>query len=121
MLEELFCGQIAWLPPIEDRLGDIRREIAETDKPCEIGPADPFPLGEGGKANAFAVSECRVVAARPEEQLDQSRIRFRRRKRIRPIDHHRDLPPGATQAYWHRQDLDFVVGHALQGCRSNIE
>jgi hypothetical protein len=29
--EELLRRQIARLPPIEDRLGDIRREIAEAD------------------------------------------------------------------------------------------
>jgi hypothetical protein len=39
----LLCRQVARLPPIEDRLGDIRREIAEPDEPSEIGPADPFP------------------------------------------------------------------------------
>ena len=72
MLEELLCRQIARLPPIEDGLGDIRREIAEADEPCEIaeadepceiGPADPFPLGECGKRNAFACCECRVEPA----------------------------------------------------------
>jgi hypothetical protein len=36
--------QIGWLPPIEDRLGDIRREIAEADEPREIRPADPLLL-----------------------------------------------------------------------------
>jgi hypothetical protein len=32
VLEQLLCCQIARLPPIEDRLGDIRREIAEADR-----------------------------------------------------------------------------------------
>ena len=41
MLEELLRRQIVWLPSIEDRLGDIWREIAEADEPSEIGPADP--------------------------------------------------------------------------------
>src|ERR1700730_13944272 len=63
MLEELLCRQIGRLPPIEDRLGDIRREIAEADEPREIGPADPFPVGECGKRNTFALGECRVEAA----------------------------------------------------------
>jgi len=49
---------------------------------------------------------------RPEEQLDQSRVRFRG-KRIGAVDHHFDLPPGAAQPYWHGQDLGFVVGRAL--------
>jgi hypothetical protein len=44
VLEELLCRQIGWLPPIEDRLGDIRREIAEADEPREIRPAGPFLL-----------------------------------------------------------------------------
>ena len=83
------------LPPIEDRLGDIRREIAEADEPREIGPADPFPLGEYSKRNAFALGECRVEPARSEEQPDQSRVRFRG-KQICPVDHHSDLPPGTA-------------------------
>ena len=45
MLEELLRRQIAQLPPIEDRLGDIRREIAEADEAGEVRPANPFPLG----------------------------------------------------------------------------
>src|ERR1700730_3838345 len=95
MLEQLLCRQSGWLPPIEDGLSDIRREIAEADEPREIGPADPFPVGECGKRNTFALGECRVEAARPEEQLDQSRVRFRG-KRTRPIDHHSHLPPGTA-------------------------
>ena len=70
MLEELLCRQIARLPPIEDGLCDIRREIAEGDQPSEIGPADTFPLGECRRGNAFTFGECRVEPARPEEQLD---------------------------------------------------
>jgi hypothetical protein len=70
VLEELLCRQIARLPPIEDCLGKIRREIAEADESGELGPADTFPLGECGKGNAFAFGECRVEPARPEEQLD---------------------------------------------------
>ena len=63
VLEELFCRQVGRLPPVEDRLRDIRREIAETQEPREIGPTDPFPLGECGKRNAFALGECRVEPA----------------------------------------------------------
>ena len=54
MLEELLGRQIAWLPPIEDRLGDIRRQIAEADEARERGAADPFPLGKCSKRDAFA-------------------------------------------------------------------
>jgi hypothetical protein len=48
VIEELLCRQIARLPTIEDRLGDIRREVTEAEEPSEIRPADPFPLGECG-------------------------------------------------------------------------
>src|SRR6478672_4169547 len=120
VLEELLCRQIGWLPPIEDRLGNIRGEIAEADEPREIRAADPFPLGEYSKRNAFAIDECRVEPARPEEQLDQSRVKFRV-KRIRSVDHHSDLPPGAAQPYRHGQKLGFVVVHALRWCSSSIE
>jgi len=70
--EELLWRQIARLPPIEDRLGDIRREIAEADEPREIGPANLLPLGDCSKGDAFAVGECRVEPVRPEEQPDET-------------------------------------------------
>src|SRR5580693_8415265 len=70
VLEELLCRQIARPPPIEDRLGDIRRRIADADEPHEIGAAYPFPLGKCGKRDAFAIGECRVEPARPEQQRD---------------------------------------------------
>src|ERR1700730_10473943 len=120
MLEQLLCRQSGWLPPIEDGLSDIRREITEADEPREIGPADPFPVGECGKRNTFALGECRVEATRPKEQLDQSRVRFRD-KRIRPVDHHSDLSPGAAQPHRYGQELDFVVVHALRWCSGWIE
>ena len=69
MFEELLCRQIARLPPIEDYLGDIRRQIAEADEPHEIG-ALPLPLGKCSKRDAFAIGECRVEPARPEQQRD---------------------------------------------------
>ena len=69
MFEELFWCQIGGLPSLKDGLGKIRREIAEADQPREIGPADTFPLGKRGKRNAFAVGECRVELARPEEPI----------------------------------------------------
>ena len=59
--------------------------------------------------------------ARPEEQLDQPHVGFRRGKRIGPVDPHPDLPPGTAQPYWHGQDLGFVVGRALGCCSSSIE
>ena len=48
----------------------IRRQIAEADEPHEIGAAAPFPLGKCGKRDAFAIGECRVEPARPEQQRD---------------------------------------------------
>ena len=64
MREELLWRQIARLPPIEDRLGDIRREIAETDEAREVGPANTFALGECSKDDAFALDECRVEVSK---------------------------------------------------------
>ena len=55
MLEELLWRQIARLPPIKDRLGDIRREIAEADEAGEVGPANTFPLGECSKGDVFTL------------------------------------------------------------------
>ena len=57
MREEFLWRQIARLLPIEDRLGNIRREIAEADEAREVGPADTFPLGECSKGDAFALGE----------------------------------------------------------------
>src|SRR5207253_8157267 len=108
VLEELLWRQIVRLPPIEDRLGDIRREIAEADEAREVGPADTFPLGECSKGDAFALDECRVEPARPEQQLYQSRIRFRGGKRIGAVDHHSDLRAGAAQPYRYRQKLGSI-------------
>jgi hypothetical protein len=72
VLEEFLCRQIARLPPIEDRLGDIRRQIAEADERHEIG-ALPLPLGKCSKPDAFVISPSASVAfepARPEKQRD---------------------------------------------------
>ena len=68
--------------PVEDRLGDVRGEIAEADDPSEIGRAHAFPLGKRSKGNVAAADEGRVKPARPDQQLDQSPIGFRRDKRI---------------------------------------
>src|SRR6266404_9528421 len=114
MLEKLLRRQIARLPPIEDRLSDIRREIAEADEAGEVGPANTFPPGECSKGDAFALGECRVEPARPEKQLYQSRIRFCGGKRIGAVHHHSDLPPGAMQPYRYGQKLGFLVVGALQ-------
>jgi hypothetical protein len=61
--------QIARLAPVEDRLGDIRGEIAEADDPSEVRPADAFALGKRGKGNAVSAEECRVEPACSGHQL----------------------------------------------------
>ena len=70
MLGQLLGCQIARLPPIENRVGDIRREIAEADKTSEIGRADAFARGKHRKGNVVAADEGRLKPARLEEQLD---------------------------------------------------
>src|SRR6516164_6913536 len=120
MRQQLVRGQIAGLTPVEDRLGDVRGEVAEADEPREVGWAHTLPLGQCGKRQAVATDECGVEAARPDQQFDQPRIGFRCRKWIGAIDPHRDLPPGTAQLYRYRQDLGFVVGRAWQW-RSDIE
>jgi hypothetical protein len=42
VLQQLRGPQITRLAPFEDRLGDVRGEIAEADYPSEIGSAHPF-------------------------------------------------------------------------------
>ena len=83
MMEELLRRQVSRLPSIEDRLGDIRGQIAQAHQPSEIGSADPFLLGECGKGGAFAAGQCRVEPACPEQQPDQAGIRFCRGQRVR--------------------------------------
>src|ERR1700756_4129462 len=114
MLKELLWRQIARLPPIEDRLGDIRCQIAETDEAGEVGPANTFPLGECSKGHVFALGECRVEPARPEKQLYQSRIRFRGGKRIGAVHHDSDSQPGAAQPYRYGLKLAILLPHALR-------
>ena len=113
MLEELLWRQIARLLAIEDRLGDIRCQIAEADEAGKVGPANTLALGECSKGDAVTLGECRVEPMCPEKQLYQSRIRFRGGKRIGAVDHHSDLPPGATQPYRYGQKLGFFVVGAL--------
>jgi hypothetical protein len=72
---DLGAREIARLAPVEDRLGDMRGEKAEADDPSEVRPAHAFALGEHGEENAVAADDCSVEPARPEDQLDQSRVR----------------------------------------------
>ena len=76
MRQQLVCGQIARLTAVEDGFGDVRGKIAEADEPREIGWAHPLPLGQCGKRHAIAVGECGIELARPDQQLDESRIGF---------------------------------------------
>ena len=66
--QQLVRGQIARLTPVEDRLGDVRGEIAEADEPREVGRAHTLPLGQCGKRQAVAADECGVEAARPDQR-----------------------------------------------------
>jgi len=116
--EEFLWRQIARLLPIEDRLGNIRREIAEADEAREVGWTDTLPLGECSKGDAFALDECRVEPARPEKQLYQSRIRFRGGKRIGAVRHYSYLPPGAAQPYRYGQKLGFSAPMPCDGVAS---
>ena len=67
--------------------------------------AHAFLLGQCGKRDALAEDECGIEPARPEQQLDQTRIGFCCGERVGPIDQHRDLPPAAAQPYPPGQDL----------------
>src|SRR6516164_7412451 len=106
--QQLVRGQIARLAPVENGLGDVRGEITEADEPREIGWAHALALDQCGKRHAVVVDECSIEPARPDQQLDQPRIGFGCRKRVGPVDQHRDLPPGTAQLYRHREDLGFV-------------
>jgi hypothetical protein len=68
--QQLVRGQIAWLAAVEDRLGDVRGEIAKTNDPREIGRAHPLPLGECGKGYGVAAQESGIEPARLDQQLN---------------------------------------------------
>jgi len=82
---------------------------------------DGLTLGPCRKGYVGAAHECGVEQARPDQQLDQSRIGFRRGKGIGSIDQHPDLPAGAAQLYRHGQDLGFVIRRARQWSRCDIQ
>ena len=84
MRQQLVCGQIVRLTAVEYGLGDVRGEIAEADEPREVGWAHAFPLGQCGKRHAIAVKECSIELTRPDQQLDESGIRFCCGKRVVP-------------------------------------
>jgi len=86
VFEQLFWRQIARLLPVEDRLDDVRGEIAEADEPREIGRADTFPLGQCCKGHPIATYEHGIKSPRSDQQSNQSRIGFRWGKRIGPIE-----------------------------------
>src|SRR5215471_2478835 len=120
MRQQLVRSQIARLVPVEDGLGDIRGEIAEADKPREIGWAHTLALRECGKRHTAAVDECGIEPARFDQQLDQPRIAFGCRKRVGSLDQHLDFVSTAAQSNRQGQDLSFVIGHARQW-RHDIE
>jgi hypothetical protein len=85
VLEQLFWRQIARLVAVEDRLGDVRGEIAEADEPREIGRADAFPFDQCCKGHAVATYKHGIESPRPDQQSNQPRIGFRCGKWIAPI------------------------------------
>src|ERR1700693_4852228 len=74
---------IARLPPIEDRLGDIRRQIAEADEPHETGAATPSRWASAANGtpspsasvalNRGALSSSVIIADRVSRQTDRCR------------------------------------------------
>src|SRR6516164_9480851 len=92
--QQLVRGQIARLASVEDSLDDVRSEMAEAGESREIGWAHALAVGQCGKRHTVAVDECGIEPARPDQQFDQPRIGFGRRKRVGPINQHSDLPPG---------------------------
>src|SRR6516162_854720 len=73
LYQQLVCGQPARLAPVENGSRDVRGEIAEADKPREIGWADAVLLGPCGKRHAVAAGACGIEPARADQQLDQPR------------------------------------------------
>src|SRR2546421_8155843 len=70
MRQQLVCAQIGRLTAVEDGFGDVRGEIAEADKPREIGWAHPLPLGQEllrnvGDGRGQAASGCWLTASMP--------------------------------------------------------
>src|SRR5215467_12886236 len=63
--QELVCGQVGWLVPVENGLRDVRSEVAEADQPREVGWTDTFLLGQCGKRRPAAARKCGVEAVRP--------------------------------------------------------
>src|SRR5215471_17491240 len=87
LYQQFVCGQPARLAPLENGSRDVRGEIAEADKPREIGWADAFLLGQCGKRHAVAAGEGGIEPTRPDQQLDQPPVGFRCGKRISPDEH----------------------------------
>jgi hypothetical protein len=88
----------------------VRGEIAEADKPREIGWADAFLLGHCGKRHTVAAGECGIELARPDQQLDQPHVGLRCGKRIGPVEQRRSF--NGTQ------DLGFGVAFGNRAAAS---
>src|SRR6516162_915493 len=69
---------------------------SEVEEPREIGRAHSLPLGQCSKRHAIAVAECGIEPVRPDQQRDESCIRFGCGKRVDAIDPHHELAPGAA-------------------------
>jgi len=57
--EQLLCRQIARLASFDNRLGNVRGEIAEADNPSEIGSAHSFAQSKCRKGDPVALDEPR--------------------------------------------------------------
>jgi hypothetical protein len=111
--------QIARLPPIEDCLGDIRRQIAEADEPHEIG-ALPLPAGQVQQTGRLRMGECRVQTARPEQQRDNGGSGFAANG-SGAVDPHSDLLAWRGAAVTARTESRFRhFMHALACSRQRI-
>jgi hypothetical protein len=89
--QQFVCGQIARLAPVKDGFGDVRREIAKTNEPREIGRAhdlDPerFTLRQAAQARddfaqimdelEFVKSQLVLLPTRRDQAFSLLRIMF---------------------------------------------
>jgi hypothetical protein len=85
MLEKHSRGQIGQLTVLEDRAGDVGGEIGQADDPGIVGSVELLAPGELGESPAGTLQQPRFEQMRPDDQLDQARVRSRR-KGVTPLD-----------------------------------
>src|ERR1700674_2591592 len=115
----LFIGPVPGKPELCAAEDNLMVE-GPSGAPSSLGPAWHSPASEQGIFRRLA-GNC-IRRSRNFWPDKGSRIREEGAAiRIRPVDHHSDLPPGAAQPHRHGQNLGFIVGHALRWCSSYIE